>query len=335
MTTDDGYGRTPHRLPQVSVIIRAHNEATALPFTLRAIRQQRFDGDVEIVVVDSGSTDATRRIAADAGARVVCLDRAYRPGYAVNAGVAASRAPICVLLSAPALPADDLWLARLVGPLGGESDSPAVTFSRHRSLPGACPMEAGFIARVFTESSTTAQFSATGGAFRREVWERCPGNPDIPPTAPDDREWIARVRAAGFQVRYVPDSVVVRSHRLDAAGWFWRVSSDASTEREHVARWGAPSSPTPSGVGLASATVASLLRDRDMAELLRFVLLAPLLMLARSPMAPRLGDRGTRVIDAIGRADRRVFGPQRRWDRAFGRFASTYWALRRSTTGVD
>lgn len=52
--------------PRVSVIILTHNEASRLPDCLRSLRGL----EAELFVVDSGSTDATRRIAREAGCRV-------------------------------------------------------------------------------------------------------------------------------------------------------------------------------------------------------------------------------------------------------------------------
>ncbi len=52
------------RLP-ISVVVLAHNEAANLPRCLRALRDF-----AEVVVVDDGSTDDSRRIAAGCGARV-------------------------------------------------------------------------------------------------------------------------------------------------------------------------------------------------------------------------------------------------------------------------
>lgn len=56
--------------PSVSVVVPARNEADYLPATLRSVRAVA-DGPREVIVVDGGSTDGTRDIAADAGARVV------------------------------------------------------------------------------------------------------------------------------------------------------------------------------------------------------------------------------------------------------------------------
>jgi glycosyltransferase involved in cell wall biosynthesis len=54
-------------LADLSIFIIARNEADRLPRTLEAVRDLSDD----IVVVDSGSTDATRELAAAAGARVI------------------------------------------------------------------------------------------------------------------------------------------------------------------------------------------------------------------------------------------------------------------------
>ena len=48
--------------PEVSIVIRAYNEARFLPDLLDAIKQQRHDS-FETIVVDSGSIDGTLEIA--------------------------------------------------------------------------------------------------------------------------------------------------------------------------------------------------------------------------------------------------------------------------------
>lgn len=58
------------------VLIPAYNEEPTLPGVLRALREAT---DAEIVVVDDGSADATARVAAEAGARV--LRHPFNMGY--------------------------------------------------------------------------------------------------------------------------------------------------------------------------------------------------------------------------------------------------------------
>lgn len=79
------------RLPSVSFVIPAHNEARYLPATIRAIQYgiARLDLDAEIIVVNDASTDATRQVAIDGGARVVDV-QLRNIGAVRNAGAAAA-----------------------------------------------------------------------------------------------------------------------------------------------------------------------------------------------------------------------------------------------------
>ena len=63
--------------PETSIIIRALNEERWLPEVFAAIHQQKYR-DFEVLLVDSGSVDATRDIAAANGLRA--------PTYTIRAG---------------------------------------------------------------------------------------------------------------------------------------------------------------------------------------------------------------------------------------------------------
>jgi glycosyltransferase involved in cell wall biosynthesis len=94
----------------VSVIIPAYNSQRFLPMTLASARAQTYK-DLEIVVVDDGSTDATPEIAEEAAQ----ADHRVRVVYQRNAGVAAARNRGIVEAHgdyvAP-LDADDIWHPR-------------------------------------------------------------------------------------------------------------------------------------------------------------------------------------------------------------------------------
>ena len=96
----------------VSVIIPAYNAQRFLPMTLSSARAQTYP-NIEIIVVDDGSTDATPEIA-EAAARV---DKRVRVIHQRNAGVAAARnrgiAEARGEYVAP-LDADDIWHSRNV-----------------------------------------------------------------------------------------------------------------------------------------------------------------------------------------------------------------------------
>jgi glycosyltransferase involved in cell wall biosynthesis len=78
-------------MPPISATVIASNEAANLPRVLKSL-----SGADEIVVVDSGSTDATREIAASLGARVVCHEW---PGFAAQKNFAVAQARFQWILS--------------------------------------------------------------------------------------------------------------------------------------------------------------------------------------------------------------------------------------------
>jgi glycosyltransferase involved in cell wall biosynthesis len=78
--------------PGITVVIPARDEESGLLVTLAALRavEPRLGRPVEIVVVDDGSHDATRRIATEAGARVCVHPKSAGYGRALKTGIAAA-----------------------------------------------------------------------------------------------------------------------------------------------------------------------------------------------------------------------------------------------------
>jgi glycosyltransferase involved in cell wall biosynthesis len=90
--------------PAVSVIIPAYNNAAHLPGTIDSALNQTF-GDIEVVVVDDGSTDDTPAICAAYGDRIRYF-RQENAGSATarNRGIAESSGEFIAFLDA-----DDIW----------------------------------------------------------------------------------------------------------------------------------------------------------------------------------------------------------------------------------
>jgi glycosyltransferase involved in cell wall biosynthesis len=55
----------------LTIVVPAFNESELLPACLRSLAKQDFQGSVEVIVVDNGSTDDTADVAREFGARVV------------------------------------------------------------------------------------------------------------------------------------------------------------------------------------------------------------------------------------------------------------------------
>lgn len=140
----------------VSVVIPVLDDAAALERCLALLAAQSRRAD-EVVVVDNGSTDASARIAHDAGAHLVREPRRGIPA-ASAAGYDAAVGELLVRCDADTrAPAD--WLARIVEAFAADPQLAALTGpGRFYDLPGAA-------GRALSAWYTTAYRWAAGAAM--------------------------------------------------------------------------------------------------------------------------------------------------------------------------
>ena len=86
--------------PDVSVVIPAYNEAQGIAATIRSMVESYYEGRIEVIVVDDGSTDDTAGIARSLGlrgVRVISQPNSGKPS-ALTAGIARARSEVLVLV---------------------------------------------------------------------------------------------------------------------------------------------------------------------------------------------------------------------------------------------
>jgi glycosyltransferase involved in cell wall biosynthesis len=176
----------------ISVVIPTKNGGHELGRCLAAVRRQRLDDRLEIVVVDSGSDDDTIAIAYEHGASVREIAASeFTHGRARNRGVAHSSGDLLAFVSQDAIPVDDDWLERLTRPLRDDGELAGV-YGRQLPHPGARPPEAFFLdflygrrprvqraSRASELSMDTTLFSNVNAAIPRWACERFPFAEDI------------------------------------------------------------------------------------------------------------------------------------------------------------
>jgi glycosyltransferase involved in cell wall biosynthesis len=93
-------------MPRVSVIIPTYNRAEYLGAAIESVLEQTCN-DLEIIVVDDGSTDGTRSLAQryHRSIRYIYLDHCGLSGVTRNRGIAAACGAYIAFLDS-----DDLWL---------------------------------------------------------------------------------------------------------------------------------------------------------------------------------------------------------------------------------
>ena len=86
---------------RLSIVLPAKNESAAIGSTVAGIRQQYPDtAEVEVLVVNDGSTDDTAAVAAAAGARVVHHPYSKGNGAAIKTGARAAQGEVLVFMDA-------------------------------------------------------------------------------------------------------------------------------------------------------------------------------------------------------------------------------------------
>ena len=111
----------------VTVAIPVLNGARYLDEVLTAVRAQRIDRELEILIVDSGSTDGSLEIAREHGAVVHQIDKSeFSHGGTRNRMMEMARGDHVVFITQDATPAHDGWLAALLEGFDQAGDVAAV-----------------------------------------------------------------------------------------------------------------------------------------------------------------------------------------------------------------
>lgn len=204
------------QLPQkVSLIMRCFNEAWALPGTLRALNEQDYPGEIELIVVDSGSTDGSRDILQTyQPAHLVVLEPGtYVPGRALNQGFKLASHEWVVLLSSDAQPADTRWLSTLLK-TAMQTPQLGVAFCRQIPRPDCKPIFVHDYDRCFGPNRESARwehfFSLVSCALKKSVWLQHPFREDL--QFAEDDEWSRRLKKHQLHIVFAEQSIVVHSH---------------------------------------------------------------------------------------------------------------------------
>lgn len=221
-----------HAPPTTSVILPVWNGMADLPACLAALTAQA-PAPGEIIAVDNASTDGSAAwIAAHyPQVRLICNEQNLGFGGACNLGLDAARGDMLVLLNQDTEVRPG-WLAGLMAELdahptagivgskalypdgtiqhaGGEIDAQGA--GRHRGLHTPDTGE-------FDTPGEVEYVSGASLALRRAVYLQIGGfDPGFHPAYCEDVDLCLRARAAGWTVRYAPQSVLVHNERSAAA----------------------------------------------------------------------------------------------------------------------
>lgn len=198
-----------------SIVIRTYNEAKWLPHALEGVRKQDLgDLEVEVVLVDSGSTDDTRKIAEEAGCRIVHIKKSdFTFGRSLNVGCEAAVGRNLVFISGHCIPDDPQWLARLIKPL--DEGICGYSYGRQYGREGSSKFsEEMLFLKYFPTSSALPQdgffCNNANAAVPKSIWEEIRFDEDV--TGLEDMVFAKELVSRGGKVGYVADAPVIHVH---------------------------------------------------------------------------------------------------------------------------
>ena len=169
--------------PLLSVVIPALDEEARLPAAIRSVR-----GEAEVIVVDGGSRDATRSVAAQEGARVLTAPRGR--GLQLAAGARAASGEWIVFLHADTR-LESGWAAAIAA-LSSDMVGGAFRFAIDSPRPAFRIVEAAVLLRV---RLFALPYGDQGVFARRAAYDRAGGIPELP--LMEDVAFVRRLRGAG------------------------------------------------------------------------------------------------------------------------------------------
>lgn len=198
----------------ISIVIRTLDEARYLGELLQAVKQQEAGQfEVEVVVIDSGSTDGTLHIAESNGCVIAHITREqFSFGRSLNMGCEVARGDVLVLVSGHCVPTDKHWLRELCQPIvDGLVD---YSYGKQVGGPESHFSECSIFGKYYPDQSRVPQdgffCNNANSAISRAAWERYRFDEGV--TGLEDMELAQRLHRDGGRIGYVAQACVYHYH---------------------------------------------------------------------------------------------------------------------------
>jgi glycosyltransferase involved in cell wall biosynthesis len=210
-----------------SIVIRAYNEEKHIGRLLDGIARQSVQ-DVEIILVDSGSTDRTVAIASGYPVKILhILPEEFSFGRSLNLGISKAQHESVVLASAHVYPVYPDWLERLIEPFA--EAKVGLCYGKQRGNAESNFAEQQVLAHWFPDQSSPRQAhpfcNNANAAIRRSLWEGHPYDETL--TGLEDLAWARWLIDQGMALAYIAEAEVIHVHNETAQGVYNRYRREA------------------------------------------------------------------------------------------------------------
>ena len=201
---------------KISIIIRTYNESKYLRTLLSSIKAQKYNQDsIEIVVVDSGSSDGTLEIAAEFNAHIVLIPKeSFTFGRSLNLGCVAASGELLVFISGHCIPLGPSWLSDLVHPLVSDEHNIAYVYGAQRGVNETKFSEKQIFAKYYPRNDDIPQngffCNNANAAIKKKIWNAYRFDENL--TGLEDMDLAKKLIHDGFNIGYVASAGVAHIH---------------------------------------------------------------------------------------------------------------------------
>lgn len=196
---------------KTSIVVRTKDNEDILEETLSAIITQK-NIDMELIVIDSGSTDSTLEIASKFNARIVHYKDVYIPGKVINEAISECSNEFVTFINSDTICLSPDSINNLLIPL--QDESVGATFGRQVVRPEAEPWVIKDYLNAFPDSNNKPDWmliSLPLASLKKSIWNQKQFYSDA--YASEDTEWAKWViENTGKKIVYIPDSIAMHSH---------------------------------------------------------------------------------------------------------------------------
>jgi glycosyltransferase involved in cell wall biosynthesis len=210
-----------------SVIVRTYNEQDHVGRLLKGIFGQSIK-NIEVIIVDSGSSDDTLNIASKFPVQIYEIKpEDFSFGRSLNLGCKKSVGEFLILASAHVYPVYEDWIEKLISPFN--DTNVVLVYGKQRGNHATRYSEHKIFERWFPDTSNFSQdqpfCNNANAAIRRKIWQELPYDESL--LGLEDLDWAKRAMKMAHRIVYAADAEVVHVHNETSSSIYNRYRREA------------------------------------------------------------------------------------------------------------